>query len=544
MHKESSLSLIFRVTSTALIVAVFLVSCNSNDSGRAAVSEVEFNIPPQLRQIQTVPVGSLFADVAVSYQTSNGLVSLPAQTASPSGDSDGLLRTLIAVPAETPFTLQITWYDTAGVERLVLTQLTRQIGGLSPGDVALTFDFSDFDSQAFDFDNDTQTNLAERLANTSPFDSNDPGLVSTANPDGDSDGVSDAVDNCPSESNTNQANLDGDTLGDACDDDIDGDGSLNDVDCAVRDPSVFPGATEISNNGVDNDCDGLIDNVMAITGNGSIPIVLSECGSLPIATVVPSTDITNPLNISPGTLHQGSVFSGRDGTANYYNVALNSGRYLFVVDANDIDGIRNTTVELDRLDVNGEPVEQLIDLFDLDKIRGVREVVITEPTTLPVRIIETENSNTPKDYTLGVFAIGDPVPAPFFVECPTVITVADGVPVTFEFEAGYANEVYLAFDMDQISEYRLDLQFNNIRGAGGVSARVELVDGFGDLGEGETVFSNELLRPNTIDDNFNGSVVFSGRDTGRNWIRFRKRIFGNLNNRYSVVATLTRGNTQ
>ena len=48
--------------------------------------------------------------------------------------------------------------------------------------------------------------------------------------DSDGDGINDTIDNCPSILNIDQANLDNDLFGDACDDDIDNDGVLNEAD--------------------------------------------------------------------------------------------------------------------------------------------------------------------------------------------------------------------------------------------------------------------------------------------------------------------------
>ncbi len=65
--------------------------------------------------------------------------------------------------------------------------------------------------------------------------------------DGDGDGVPDSVDNCPASANSSQSNLDGDTLGDACDPDADpdGDGLTNGNDCAPVDPLNQPPQTEV-----------------------------------------------------------------------------------------------------------------------------------------------------------------------------------------------------------------------------------------------------------------------------------------------------------
>ena len=69
-------------------------------------------------------------------------------------------------------------------------------------------------------------------------------------PDSDGDGAYDHQDNCPSVSNTDQANFDGDTFGDVCDSDLDGDGVDNTLDVFPNDP------TESS----DSDSDNVGDN--------------------------------------------------------------------------------------------------------------------------------------------------------------------------------------------------------------------------------------------------------------------------------------------
>ncbi len=69
--------------------------------------------------------------------------------------------------------------------------------------------------------------------------------------DTDNDEIANAEDNCSALSNPNQANLDNDEFGDVCDDDIDGDQTLNVNDCAITDPELF----QILNGFVDVDLD-------------------------------------------------------------------------------------------------------------------------------------------------------------------------------------------------------------------------------------------------------------------------------------------------
>jgi hypothetical protein len=106
--------------------------------------------------------------------------------------------------------------------------------------------------------------------------------------DADGDGISDANDNCPNTANANQANNDGDTLGDVCDSDDDNDGVSDEQDAFPFD----------SNESVDTDGDGIGNNADTDDdGDGQLDGDETACGSNPLLASSKAAD--NDADNSP-----------------------------------------------------------------------------------------------------------------------------------------------------------------------------------------------------------------------------------------------------
>jgi hypothetical protein len=110
-------------------------------------------------------------------------------------------------------------------------------------------------------------------------------------------GLAHGFDNCPDDSNPDQADLDGDGLGDACDPDVDGDGWDDTVDCAPLDGGAFAPPGAVSGLGIDEDRETLRwDSLAASAGTGTVyDVVRGDLSELPVGSGAAETCIENDL---------------------------------------------------------------------------------------------------------------------------------------------------------------------------------------------------------------------------------------------------------
>ena len=110
---------------------------------------------------------------------------------------------------------------------------------------------------------DVDKDGTENGADGAPFDpteqadSDGDGIGNNKDPDDDNDGIEDGLDNCPLVANEDQADSDGDGLGDACDDDDDNDGRPDASDAFPFDPTE---THDSDGDGVGNNADADDDN--------------------------------------------------------------------------------------------------------------------------------------------------------------------------------------------------------------------------------------------------------------------------------------------
>jgi hypothetical protein len=99
-------------------------------------------------------------------------------------------------------------------------------------------------------------------------------LIGSEIKDSDDDKVGDEIDNCPSTTNSDQSDVDGDGIGDVCDDDIDGDGILNDSDNCPE--TANEDQADMDGDGIGDVCDDDKDGDTILNTDDNCPETANE----------------------------------------------------------------------------------------------------------------------------------------------------------------------------------------------------------------------------------------------------------------------------
>ena len=204
--------------------------------------------------------------------------------------------------------------------------------------------------------------------------------ITVGTPDGDGDGVADYADNCPADANADQADLDGDNIGDVCDDDIDGDGMDNTFENTYGLDPLDP-----SDASADNDNDGLSNLDEFLQGKDPTVDDAGPVISLPADIVTDATGYLTDVDLGVAT-----AFDLKDGAALAVASPLPpypAGRNIVEWTARDAEG--NVTIATQTVDIRPLVNMQPDQIIGEGNRATVRLLLSGEAPAYPVTIAYT-----------------------------------------------------------------------------------------------------------------------------------------------------------
>jgi DNA/RNA endonuclease G (NUC1) len=234
----------------------------------------------------------------------------------------------------------------------------------------------------------------------------------TVSPDEDGDGVVDGSDNCPSVSNSDQANFDGDSAGDACDPDDDNDGATDSAEIAAGSDPFNPASTPEVCDGVDNDLnDGVDEGFTNTDGDSQADCVDADDDNDGFSDTVEAGAGSDPLNAN-------STPEVCDGVDNDLNDGIDEGftntdgdSQADCVDADDDNDGFSDTVEAgagsDPLNANSTP--EVCDGVDNDLNDGIDEGFTNTDGDAQADCVDADDDNDGFADTVEAAAGSDPL---------------------------------------------------------------------------------------------------------------------------------------
>lgn len=266
--------------------------------------------------------------------------------------------------------------------------LKNEIGNsvfINPGQSSITFEIEIIDDT---IEEELETFIVDITTIESDINILEPQVVgqiidndTTSGSDSDNDGVLDTVDNCPATANSNQADLDGDGIGDVCDTDDDGDGIPDTEDAFPMDDSEdtdTDGDGTGNNTDLDDDNDGVPDSSddcpleAGATNENGCPETGSDIGLEDISILVLSETCPGRNNgsfevsihneqytfdvsldgIAVGTANSGNDYVATNLSQGSYQVCITAGELpgferCFGVDIKTFDPLSATTQGID-----------------------------------------------------------------------------------------------------------------------------------------------------------------------------------------------------